>query len=144
MRPLLIDWLDYQRAHFRRKLRDVSRTGLLAQPIPGVPMSLLGLVRHMTQMEHVYLAWGLGGGERHLVYGEDDYGGGSVDTIEDDIGRWVAEIEKADRAITSMTDLGDPGLGHRRETGATLLKMVDEYAVHSGQAHLLRLAVLAG
>ena len=144
MRPLLVDWLDYQRAHFRRKLRDVPRPGLVARPIPGVPMSLIGLVRHMQQMEHVYLSWGLGGGERRLVYGDDDYGGGSLATIDHDVGRWLEEVAKADAAIARMQGLDTPGLGHGRETGATLVKMIDEYAVHSGQAHHLRLAALAG
>ena len=29
--------------------------------VPPVQLSVLGLVRHMTQMEHVYLSWGLAG-----------------------------------------------------------------------------------
>lgn len=35
----------------------------------------------MTQMEHIYLSWGLGGGEQALRYREDDY---AVDTIGED------------------------------------------------------------
>jgi hypothetical protein len=43
--------------------------------VPPLKLSVIGLVRHMTQMEHVYLSWGLGGGERSLRYGDDDYTG---------------------------------------------------------------------
>ncbi len=50
---------------------------------------MLGLVRHMTQMEHVYLAWGLGGGERVEVYGDNDYAGGSAVDDVDNVSCWV-------------------------------------------------------
>jgi hypothetical protein len=84
MRRLLTEWLDYQRIEFRRKLRDLTPEGVVACSVPPVELSVLGLVRHMSQMEHIYLAWGLGGGDRLDLYGEDDYAGGSVDTIDSD------------------------------------------------------------
>jgi hypothetical protein len=34
-------------------------------------------------MEHFYLSRGLGGGELVWVYGEEDYAGGSVETIDE-------------------------------------------------------------
>jgi hypothetical protein len=110
--------------------------------IPPVELSVLGLVRHMTQMEHGYLAWGLGGGERLLVYGEDDYAGGSVDTVDDDLARYFAEVEKADQVVAAMPSLDSTGEGHGRPLDATLVKMIDEYAIHAGQAHMLRFAAL--
>jgi Protein of unknown function (DUF664) len=142
LRRALEGWLAYQRHEFLRKLRDLSRDGLVEWSIPPVELSVLGLVRHMTQMEHVYLAWGLGGGERALVYGDDDYAGGSVDTIDEDLSLYLAEIETSDRVIAALPSLDSPGAGHGRPLGATLLKMLDEYALHSGQAHMLRYAAL--
>ncbi len=141
-RDLLEGWLRYQRHEFVRKLRDLTPQGLVAWAIPPLELSVLGLVRHLTQMEHVYLAWGLGGGDRVLVYGDDDYAGGSADTVEEDLGIYFAEVEKADRAIAEMTSLEANGLGHGRPLRATLVKMIDEYAVHAGQAHMLRFAAL--
>jgi hypothetical protein len=138
----LEDWLRYQRHEFLRKLRDLSPEALTLWAIPPVELSVLGLVRHMTQMEHVYLAWGLGGGERIMVYGDDDYAGGSVETIEEDLGRYLAEIEKADNAIAALPSIDSAGAGHGLPLGATLVKMLDEYALHSGQAHMLRFAAL--
>ena len=142
LRDVLTDWLDHQRHEFKRKLRDLGPDGLVAWSIPPVELSVLGLVRHMQQMEHVYLSWGLGGGERVDTYGDDDYAGGSVETVDDDLRLYLAEIEKADRAIASLPALDSPGLGHGRPLGATLVKMIDEYALHSGQAHMLRFAAL--
>jgi hypothetical protein len=142
LRAMLTGWLDYQRHEFQRKLRDLTPEGLVEWSIPPVELSVLGLVRHMRQMEHAYLAWGLAGGERSMVYGDDDYAGGSVDTVEDDLELYLAEVEKSDRAIADLASLDSPGLGHGRPLGATLIKMIDEYALHSGQAHMLRFAAL--
>lgn len=141
-RDLLEGWLRYQRHEFQRKLRDLSRPQLAQWSIPPVELSVLGLVRHMTQMEHVYLSWGLGGGERVLRYGEDDYPGGSADTVDDDLGWYFAEVEAAEAAITAMASLTAEGRGHGRPLQATLIKMIDEYALHAGQAHMLRFAAL--
>ncbi len=142
MRQLLEQWLRYQRHEFVRKLRDLSPEGLATWAVPPLELSVLGLVRHMTQMEHVYLSWGLGGGKRAMVYGEDDYAGGSVETVDEDLTRYFAEVEKADRAIAACQSLDAAGAGHGRPLAATLVKMIDEYALHAGQAHMLRFAAL--
>ena len=139
---LLSDWLIYQRHEFTRKLRDLSPEGLAEWSIPPVELSVLGLIRHMTQMEHFYFSWGLGGGEKNYRYGEDDYAGGSVDTLEADLEYYFDEVEKADRAVVAMPSLEATGEGHGWTLGAALIKMIDEYALHSGQAHMLRFAAL--
>jgi hypothetical protein len=123
-------------------LRDLTPQGLVEWAVPPVELSVLGLVRHMQQMEHIYLTWGLGGGERIEAYGDDDYAGGSVDTVAGDLKLYLEEVEKADRAIASTPTLESPGLGHGRPLGPTLLKMIHEYTLHSGQAHMLRYAAL--
>ena len=135
-------WLRYQRHEFLRKLRDLESDQLAAWSIPPVELSVLGLVRHMTQMEEFYLSWGLGGGEQAYRYGEDDYAGGSVATVDEDLLWYFEEVEKADAAVAAMSSLKAEGLGNGRSLQATLVKMVDEYALHAGQAHMLRFAAL--
>jgi len=142
LRPLLEEWLGYQRHEFLRKVRDLTPEGLVAWSVPPVELSVLGLIRHMTQMENVYLSWGLAGGERVLVYGEDDYSGGSVATIDEDLRRHFDEVSQSDSAIAGMSSLDAVGVGHGRPVGATLVKMIDEYALHAGQAHMLRFAAI--
>ena len=142
LRTVLTDWLDYQRHEFQRKLRDLDPDGLVKWAIPPVDLSVLGLVRHMQQMEHIYLSWGLGGGDEIETYGDDDYAGGSVETVDADLQLYLDEIERADGAIAALPSLDSAGLGHGQPLGATLVKMIDEYALHSGQAHMLRFAVL--
>ena len=142
LRQVLEAWLAYQRREFLRKLRDLTPEAVVKWSIPPVELSVLGLLRHMTQMEHAYLGWGLGGGERVMIYGDDDYAGGSVETIDVDLEMYFAEVERSDQAISSLPALDSAGAGHGRPLGPTLVKMIDEYALHSGQAHMLRFAAL--
>jgi hypothetical protein len=141
-RSLLEAWLAYQRHEFLRKLRDLDAEGIVAWSVPPLELSILGLVRHMTQMEHVWLSRGLGGGELDLVYGEDDYAGGSVESVEPDLARYFAAVDDADRAVAALPSLDAVGAGSGWPLRATLVKMIDEYALHAGQAHMLRFAAL--
>ncbi|MET4100455.1 hypothetical protein ABIB37_002692 [Agrococcus sp. UYP10] len=142
MQVSLLDWLAFQRHEFRRKWRDLSPEQLAAWSVPPVELSVLGLIRHMQQMEHHYLTWGLGGGERIETYGDDDYAGGSAATVDDDVRLYLAEVERADAAIAAMPALDAPGRGSAAPLSHVLIKMIDEYALHGGQAHMLRFAAL--
>ena len=113
LREFLEAWLDYQRHEFIRKLRDLDRTQLVTWSIPPVELSVLGLVRHMTQMEHNWLTWGLGGGDRVFRYGEDDYAGASIATIDDDLSWLFEEIATANAAVAEMSSLEECWNGSR-------------------------------
>ena len=141
-REFFESWLRYQRHEFLRKVRDLTAEQLATWSVPPVQLSVLGLVRHMTQMEHVWLTCGLGGGEMRLRYGEEDYAGGSAATVEEDLRAYFAEVDRGNAAVAAMPSLQANGEGHGRSLQATLVKMVDEYAIHAGQAHMLRLAAL--
>ncbi|PUA79875.1 DUF664 domain-containing protein [Nocardioides currus] len=142
LRASLVAWLQHQRHEFQRKWRDLSPEQLAEWSIPPVELSVLGLVRHMQQMEHAYLSWGLGGGDRVEAYGDDDYAGGSAETAGEDLRLYLDEVARADAAIESTPTLETVGRGHGDPLGHTLIKMIDEYALHSGQAHMLRFAAL--
>ena len=69
--------LEYQRHEFLRKLRDLSGQQALQWSVPPVELSVLGLVRHMRQMEAGCLGWGLSGEGERDFYGDDDFAGGT-------------------------------------------------------------------
>ncbi|MEM7326990.1 MAG: DUF664 domain-containing protein [Actinomycetota bacterium] len=135
-------WLRYQRHEFLRKLRDLSREQLVAWSIPPMELSVLGLVRHMTQMEHGYVIWGIGGGVLTEPYGETDFAGATVEQVDSDLTRYFEAVEQADATIAAVASGDTPGAGHGRPLNAVLLKMVHEYTLHAGQAHMLRFASL--
>jgi len=141
-RLLLEGWLKYQRHEFLRKLRDLSPQQMVAWSIPPVELSDLGLVRHMTQIEHGGLAWGLGGGEKTFRYGEEDYAGGSVETVDGDLRWYFEEVARSNEAIVGTQSLDATGRGHGKPLRAILVKMIDEYAIHAGQGRMLRFAAL--
>ena len=70
-RSLLDGWLDYYRATLLAKCEGLTGEQLVARSCEPSPMSLIGLVRHMTEMERMYghrLAdWGTG-----LLYCTDE------------------------------------------------------------------------
>ena len=138
----LFAWLEYQRHEFLRKLRDLSGEQALQWAVPPVELSVLGLVRHMRQMEAGYLGWGLSGEGERDFYGDGDFAGGTPDTVADDIGGWLAEVRRADVAIAACASLDDRGRGHGRTLRWSLLKMLHEYTLHAGQAHMIRFAAL--
>ena len=131
--------------------RAVLLDGLRSSP-PST-MSLLGLVRHLTEDErHV----------RRIMTGEDapwlyrseahrdgDWDGAVADpaVVEDAFRRWRAEMAATDRMIESIDDLGTTNAGYS-DLGADpggelqlrvlLASHVEEYARHCGHADLLR------
>jgi hypothetical protein len=138
----LVAWLEYQRHEFLRKLRDLSGQQALQWSVPPVELSVLGLVRHMRQMEAGYLGWGLSGEGERDFYGDDDFAGGTLDSVDGDIRGWLAEVRRADAAIAACASLDARGRGHGRSLRWSLLKMVHEYTLHAGQAHMIRFAAL--
>jgi hypothetical protein len=138
----LTAWLAYQRHEFLRKLRDLTPEQLLSWSVPPVEISVLGLVRHMRQMEAGYLTSGLSGESGSEIYGDDDFAGGSIDTIDDDLRGWMAETRRADAAIAAFPSLDARGFGHGRSLRWTLIKMLHEYTLHAGEAHMIRFAAL--
>ena len=114
---------------------------------------LLGLVRHMRQMESSYLAWGLSGEGQADYYGEDDYPGGSVDSVDDDIRGWMTEMRRADAAhgdrdagdVAAM-DAAQGRISHAGRAPAVLAASDDAEAIavvaarsHAGEVRLSRI-----
>lgn len=146
-RETLYGWLEFHRGALATKCSGVSSDALIRTGVGGSTMSLLGLVRHLTEMERVYAVWALGGGELKFVYGpyEDDGPAGDFDDLTADmvapsLAAWRIEIDAADQLIAARA-LDDVGLGNGRTMRWNLLKLMQEYARHNGHADLLREAI---
>lgn len=62
--------------------------------------------------------------------------------MDEDLRWFLQEVETAETTIARMSSLASAGEGHGRSLRATLAKMIDEYALPAGQAHMLRFAAL--
>jgi hypothetical protein len=109
---------------------------------PPSDLTLLGLVRHLTEMERVYLVQPLRGGTLELVYCTDDQPdadlAGLASSMAPSIERWREERLAGDAllGLVDSLDLSTPG--NRHSVRWNLVKLIQEYARHNGHADLLR------
>jgi len=75
-RSILLGWLAFHRSVLAATCAGLSDDQLAERPAPPSPLSLLGLVRHLAEMERLYGAWA-NGCPSHLVrvWGEHVDGG---------------------------------------------------------------------
>jgi hypothetical protein len=144
-RSILLGWLSFHRDALEVKCRGLDATQLVARSAPPSPMSLLGLVRHMTEMERVYATYSLGPkGELRLVWGEYTDGGPEWDfdadasMVEESMAAWAGEKRAADQRITQHSGLDSIGPASGSSLRWNLLKLIGEYARHNGHADLIR------
>jgi hypothetical protein len=144
-RSLLIAWLEYHRATLELKCDGLSDDQLRMRSVPPSQLSLLGLVRHMAEVENNWFRWWMGGeGPVTRWDGDEDFAvdGASVSEAFD---YWRAECENARGVLARFESLDDVGAGQTKGAGIsvrwTLQHMIEEYARHNGHADLLREAI---
>jgi hypothetical protein len=60
VRNVLLGWLAFHRNALGAKCAGLDAARLVERSAPPSPLSLIGLVRHLTEMEQVYGTWALG------------------------------------------------------------------------------------
>ena len=133
-------WLDYYRATLVDKCADLTDEQLTGASCPPSPMSLIGLVRHLTEMEIGY-AHRLTEPGKPLHYCDVDEDGDFEDVAA---GSVQADLLVYDAACAHSRDVMS-GLSLEDtfgRSGYTLrwvyLYLIKEYARHLGHADLLR------
>jgi uncharacterized protein DUF664 len=146
-RTMLEDWLDYHRATLLRKCAGLDADQLRRRSCEPSSLSLLGLVRHLTDVERGWFLRGVAGRSSRdvppLYYG-DDNPEGDFDDVDTADPQAVFETYRQAcaqvRAATAGTDL-DATLGDGHSACSVrwvYLHMLEEYARHNGHADLLR------
>jgi Protein of unknown function (DUF664) len=144
-RAMLDAWVDYYRATLPHKCAGLTGAQLVRRSTPPSPMSLIGLVRHMTEMERAY-AQRLADPELPLLYCTDDSPDGDFDDVSpagalDDL-RIFAEHCARSREVMRGLALEDTfGRTEPYTVRWVYLYLIKEYARHLGHADLLREAV---
>jgi len=133
-RALLDGWLDYYRATILHKCAGLRPQQLVQRSCGPSTMSLIGLVRHLTEMERVYVhRLSQPGLPLHYVTDDSpdaDFDDIAPDAVEADL-RIFGEHCTRSREVMAALPL-DHGLRW------TYLYLIKEYSRHLGHADLLR------
>jgi len=142
-RELLLGWLAFHRNALAAKCDGLSDEQLVTMSAEPSDLSLLGLVRHLTEMEHYYLAHAITGGGTTPVYCTEDDEDGDIlglapDMARSSMDRWLAERRHADAELAAVEALDARAPGNGFSVRWNLIKIIQEYARHNGHADLLR------
>jgi len=141
-RELLLGWLAFHRDALARSCADLAPERLVEQSVPPSDLSLLGLVRHLSEMEHWYLENALGPAAVDPLYCTDDDPDGDIlgldpSMVEPSMARWREQQATVD-ALLARQSLEDLTRSRSRTVRWCVVKVVEEYARHNGHADLLR------
>jgi len=143
------DLLDYHRATLLAKCAGLTGEQLATRAVPPSTMSLLGLVRHLTDVERVWFRRRVAGEQIAAVYWSDERPDGDFDDLdpagaEADFAAYEAEVHAA-RAVLAAHDYDDTfsfchgtGTEETIDVRSLVLHMIEEYSRHNGHADLIR------
>jgi uncharacterized damage-inducible protein DinB len=146
-REALEAMLDYQRDTLLLKCAGLTAGQLKERAVPPSRLSLLGLVRHMTEVERWWLRIHAANTDLPFPY-DPDSTGLDFEALDDadaaaNIAAYRSEIEQT-RPVLAGMQLDDvvPSHGDHPERVRNVrwlyLHMIEEYARHNGHADLLR------
>jgi uncharacterized damage-inducible protein DinB len=147
-REALTEWLDFHRQTLLTKCAGLTAAQLKLRPVAPSRLSLLGLVRHMTDVERWWFRMNAAGEDVKFIYASGDHRGADFEDIDDanaadDLEAFRQECDSA-RAAVAGRPLDDvvPGFGDHPERTRNIrwihLHMIEEYARHNGHADLIR------
>ena len=140
-------WLDHHRDTLLLKCAGLTGEQLVQRAVPPSSLSLLGLVRHMAEVERSWFQRRLEGSDVPWIYCGPD---GSTDGDFDDLDAAAAESDFASLArevarskeIAQAHALDDtfhhPRLDADIDLRGLYVHMIEDYARHNGHADLLR------
>jgi uncharacterized damage-inducible protein DinB len=146
-RELLDAWLDFHRDTLLWKCAGLSDEQLKTAACPPSNLTLLGLVRHMAEVERGWLAEYAGSDQTWIFCTADDLDGDFDNVAEADVSadlavyrREVALFRQALPQVSLDARLTHVRGGERHEFNLrwVLLHLIEEYARHNGHADLLR------
>jgi uncharacterized damage-inducible protein DinB len=147
-RATLIDYLRAYRLTLRLKCADLDAGQMATRSVPPSTMSLLGLVRHMADVERSWFRRVMTGEDAPRRYSSDnDREGAWTGAVADPAvvaeawTAWEAEVAYAERFVAENGDLATLGRqsdGKSIQLREILVHMIEEYARHCGHADLIR------
>ncbi|MGI8433372.1 MAG: DinB family protein [Nocardioidaceae bacterium] len=146
-RTTLDGWLDFHRRTLTWKCEGLTDQQLRSRPVPPSSLSLIGLVRHMAEVERGWFASHFGIDAPALYCPEEDPDGDfdNVDTadVAADLQTFAREVARYREGAKEFDlDHVDHASGGRTFSLRWIYThMIEEYARHNGHADLLREAI---
>jgi hypothetical protein len=143
---ILDEFLNYYRVVFRRKAEGVDDAAARTPTCPPSELTIMGLVRHMAEVERSWFRRGIAGDDSGPIYYSDadpdgDLHVGSTDTLDEALRVWEHEVDRA-KAILVEVELDDiERLREQYSVRWILVHMIEEYARHCGHLDLIRQAI---
>ena len=146
-RATLQGYLDYHRDTLMWKCAGLTPDQLRAQPLPTTNLSLLGLVRHLADVERSWFRRRVAGEDAPPIFYTQAQPDLDIDPPPDadpdaDLAVWRAEVAACDAAVAGR-DLDDTFVSRTDTLSLRWLygHMIEEYARHNGHADLIRQAI---
>jgi uncharacterized damage-inducible protein DinB len=144
-RDMLVGWLEFHRATLLSKCEGLTDDQLRDRSVSPSSMSLIGLVRHCTEVERNWFQRVLQRKEIDGIYYNDTDPDGDFDNvgsadIAEDFAIFHEACEESRRAANLADSLDVTGVRRGNEVSLRwiLVHLVEEYARHNGHADLLR------
>lgn len=143
-RAVLAGFLSDRRLTLEMKCSGLDARQMARQSVPPSDLTLLGLVRHLADVERYWFRHVIGGEDVTLPYqsteGQDLTFVVAPDPamVEEAWETWRAEVAFAEDLVERTPDLGQLGKGEPVPVREVLVHLIREYAQHMGHADLLR------
>jgi uncharacterized damage-inducible protein DinB len=144
-RSTVLAFLAWQRATLARKCVGLQQDQLHKRSAEPSSLSLLGLVRHMADVERGWFRWELSGEDVPDRYSSPDDRDGAFDNVDsadvdEAFAAWREECVRADEIIScrALEATGSNRSGRDVSMRWILNHMIEEYSRHNGHADLLR------
>ena len=146
-RATLIEYLRRQRLTLQIKCEGLGAEQLARRAVEPSTMSLLGLVRHMAEVERTWFRRRFSGQDLPKLYQSEaepdaDFDGAVAEqaAVDEAWAAWREETAFAEQFArdTDLGFVGQDGDGHPISLRELLVHMIEEYARHNGHADLLR------
>jgi uncharacterized damage-inducible protein DinB len=146
-RATLEEFLRDQRLTLQIKCEGLDAEQLARRSVEPSTMSLLGLIRHMAEVERAWFRRRFAGQHVAKRYQSDDepdadFDGAVADpaVVDEAWNAWREEVAFAEQFVreTDLDFVGTDSNGQPISLRALLVHMIEEYARHNGHADLLR------
>lgn len=143
IRPILQGYLEHHRLTLLRICAGLDADQLALRPLPS-SLSLLGLIRHMTKVERIWLRIRAAGEDVEPLFPEKDQDFDDLDSTEapQAIADLLEELVRCDAAVARLSLEHCCNVrGQEVSLASIYVHLIEEWARHNGHADMIRQSI---